>query len=76
MDDRTVLEVVPRNSPSLLNVIADDIHAFPVNNNMRLNPRSLEYVPAAFADLPKYPACYLENVQKKGPFHHLAGYFV
>ena len=39
VDDLTVLEVVPRNSPSLLNVVVDDIHAFAVNNNMRLNPR-------------------------------------
>ena len=30
VDDRTVLEVVPRNSPSLLNVVVDDIHAFAV----------------------------------------------
>ena len=39
VDDLTVLEVVPRNSPSFLNVVVDDIHAFAVNNNMRLNPR-------------------------------------
>ena len=39
VDDLTVLKVVPRNSPSLLNVVVDDIHAFAVNNNMRLNPR-------------------------------------
>ena len=38
VDDLTVLEVVPRNSPSSLNVVVDDIHAFAVNNNMRLNP--------------------------------------
>ena len=25
----------------------------------------LEYAPAVFADLPKYLACYLENVQKR-----------
>ena len=30
VDDLTVLEVVPRNSPSLLNVAVDDIHAFSV----------------------------------------------
>ena len=30
VDDLTVLEVVPRNSPSLLNVAVDDIHAFAV----------------------------------------------
>ena len=39
VDDLTVLEVVPRNSPSILNVVVDDIHAFAVNNNMRLKPR-------------------------------------
>ena len=33
-----VLEVLFRNSTSLLNVVVDDIHAFAVNNNMRLNP--------------------------------------
>ena len=33
----TVLEAVLSNSPSLLNVVVDDIHAFAVNNNMRLN---------------------------------------
>ena len=37
----------------------------------------LEYASAAFADLPKYLACYLENVHaKKGRFLHLAWYFV
>ena len=39
VDDLTALKVVPRNSPSLLNVVVVDIHAFAVNNNMRLNPR-------------------------------------
>ena len=38
-DDLTVLEVVPRSSPSLLIVVTDDIHSFAVNNNVRLNPR-------------------------------------
>ena len=36
VDDLTVLEVVPRNFPSLLNVVVDDIYAFAVDNNMRL----------------------------------------
>ena len=44
VDDLTVLEVVPRNSPSFLNVVVDDIHAFAVNNNMRLNPRKCKSV--------------------------------
>ena len=40
----TVLEAVLSNSPSLLNVVVDDIHAFAVNNNMRLNPRKCKSV--------------------------------
>ena len=48
VDDLTALEVVPRNSPSLLNVIVDDIHAFAVNNNMRLNPRKCKSMAADF----------------------------
>ena len=48
MDDLTVLEVVPRNSPSLLNVVVDDIHAFAVNNNMRLNPRKCKFMTVDF----------------------------
>ena len=48
VDDLTVLEVVPRNSPSLLNVVVDDIHAFAVNNNMRLNPRNCKSMTVDF----------------------------
>ena len=48
VDDLTVLEVVPRNSPSLLNVVVDDIHAFAVNNNMRLNPRKCKSMTIGF----------------------------
>ena len=48
VDDLTVLEVVPRNSPFLLNVVVDDIHAFAVNNNMRLNPRKCKTLTVDF----------------------------
>ena len=48
MDDLTVLEVVARNSTSLLNVVVDDIHAFAVNNNMRLNPRNCKSMTGDF----------------------------
>ena len=48
VDDLTVLKVVPRNSPSLLNVVVDDIHAFAFNNNMRLNPRKCKTVTVDF----------------------------
>ena len=48
VDDLTVLEVVPRNSPSLLNDVVDYIHAFAVNSNMRLNPRKCKTVTVDF----------------------------
>ena len=48
VDDLTVLEVVPCNSPSLLNEVVDYIHAFAVNNNMRLNPRKCKTVTVDF----------------------------
>ena len=48
MDDLTVLEVVPRNSPSLLNVVVNDIHAFAVSNDVRLNPRKCKSMTVDF----------------------------
>ena len=56
MDDLTVLEVVPRNSPSLLNVVVNYIHAFAVNNNMRLNLRKCKTVTVDFLH---YNSCVL-----------------
>ena len=38
VDDTSALEIIPRNSPSLLNVVASDIHNFAIADNMRLNP--------------------------------------
>ena len=37
VDDLTILEIIPRNSPSYLNCIVDDIQCFSHCNNMRLN---------------------------------------
>ena len=38
VDDTSALEIIPRNSPSLLNVVASDIHNFAIAHNMRLHP--------------------------------------
>ena len=38
VDDTSALEIIPGNSPSLLSVIASDIHNFAIAHNMRLNP--------------------------------------
>ena len=38
VDDTSALEIIPRNSPSILNVLALDINNFAIAHNMRLNP--------------------------------------
>ena len=38
VDDTSALEIIPRNSISLLNYAASDIHNFAMNHNMKLNP--------------------------------------
>ena len=40
----SALEIIPRNSPSLLNVVASDIHNFAIAHNMRLNPTKCKEV--------------------------------
>ena len=55
VDDLTVLEVVPRNSSSLLNVVVDDIHAVAVNKNMRLNPHKCKSMTVDFLH---YNCCF------------------
>ena len=39
VDDTTVLEILPRNGISLLNVAVNDIHEFSIEHNMKLNPK-------------------------------------
>ena len=38
VDDTSALEIIPRNSTSLLNIVASDIHNFAATHNRRLNP--------------------------------------
>ena len=38
VDDTSAMEILPRNSISLLNTIEFDIHKFSMDHNMRLNP--------------------------------------
>ena len=38
VDDTTALEIIPRNSDSLLNFATNDIYAFSEDHRMKLNP--------------------------------------
>ena len=50
VDDLTILEIIPRNSPSYLNCIVDDIQCFSHRNNMRLNPTKCKGMTIDFLD--------------------------
>ena len=54
VDDLTILEIIPRNSPSYLNCIVDDIKCFSHCNNMRLNPAKSKALTIDFLD---YNSC-------------------
>ena len=38
VDDLTIMEVIPRNSPSIMHHVISDVQEFASNNNMQLNP--------------------------------------
>ena len=38
VDDLTMMEVIPRNSPPIMRHIVSDVQEFASNNNMQLNP--------------------------------------
>ena len=54
VDELTILEIIPRNSPSYLNCIVDDIQCFSHRNNMRLNPAKCKAMTIDFLD---YNSC-------------------
>ena len=54
VDDLRILEIIPRNSPSYLNCIVDDIQCFSQCNNMRLNPAKCKAMTIDFLD---YNSC-------------------
>ena len=44
-DDNSALEMIPRNSSSLLNIVESDIHSFAMSHNLnRLNPTKCNFL--------------------------------
>ena len=41
VDDTTALEIIPRNSTSLLNFVTNDIYASSEDHRMKLNPKEM-----------------------------------
>lgn len=63
VDDLTVLEIIPRNSPSLMNFIVDDTQKFAVRNNMSLNPPKCK---SMIIDFLHYNSCEISPILTGG----------
>jgi len=60
-----VLEIVPRNSPSVLRYIAIDIHSFATDKNVRLSARKCKLLPISFLhyDSSVWPPLFLAGAE-------------
>ena len=72
VDDLTVLEVVPRNSPSMLNFIVNEIESYAISNNMRLNPLKCKELSVDFL---RYNSCSWQPIAVGGAFHERVSCF-
>ena len=59
VNDLSVVEIVPRNSPSVLNFIVQDINQYAVTNNMTLN---LSKCKEMSVDFLQYNSCVLRPI--------------
>ena len=60
VDDTTAVEILPRNSISYINMVADDVHCFSTSNRMKLNPAKCKEMIINFMAYPKFsvrPIC-------------------
>ena len=54
MDDTSAIEILPKNSISLLSSTVSDIHNFSVDHNMRLNPIKCKKMLINFMSYPNF----------------------
>ena len=61
MDDTTAVEVIPRTSISILDLVVRGIHQYCINHNMKLNPKKCKDVIINFTQNPNTvirPICF------------------
>ena len=70
VDDLTVIEIIPRNVPSILPYIVSEVQAYAVNNNMCLNPSKCKIMAIDFLHYNSFQCpsvatcgCILEEVK-------------
>ena len=65
VDDLTIMEVIPRNSPSILRHVVLDVQEFASNNNMQLNPVKCKEMRVSFLH---YNSCELQPIATGGTY--------
>jgi len=78
VDDLTELEIVPRNSSPAMRYIANDIHSFAIDNDVRLNSKKCKLLPVTFVhfDSSVWPSLFLARayIDSVGSFKFLGIY--
>ena len=70
VDDLTAMEIIPRNSPSVMGYIVSDIQSFANNNNMELNPKKCKEMSVDFLH---YNSCVWRPLQSRAHILNLSG---
>ena len=59
VDDLTLFEIIPRNSPSLMRYLVNDVNQFAQSNNMKLNPKKCKIMRVDFL---RYNSCSCQPI--------------
>lgn len=79
VDDLSAVEILPRNSISLLNITASDIQNFSIEHNMKLNPPKCKEMLINFMHNPNFilrPIIVGNNVIERVSSYKILGVFV
>ena len=76
VDDTSAIEILPRNSISLLNSAATDIHQFAIDHNMRLNPPKCKEMLINYSNLSLSPIIIGNKVIERVSTYKILGVHV
>ena len=79
VDDTSAIDILPRNSISLLNSVVTDIHKFSVDHNIRLNPLKCKETLINFMRFPNFtltPLVVGNNVIDSVSTYKILGVFI
>ena len=79
VDDTTAVEILPRNSMSYINMLADDVHRFSTSHRMKLNPAKCKEMIINFMAYPNFgvrPICIGDSVVECVESYKLLGLYI